>query len=1018
MILSAKIRFFCFFAFLLSVSIISSRAEVLPVKTYTTNDGLLRDTASCIKRDSRGFLWFCTSDGLSRFDGYGFTNYTTDEGLPHRNVTDFLETRDGIYWVATLDGLVRFNLQGKRGETMFTVFKPADNPQAKEIYTLFEDSRGVLWCGTANGLYRIQNKDNQIVFERIDLPKDRSDIPLSVSAMIEDKKGNLLVGMDGGQGLNRISPNGAVEHFSAKRGQKTNESIKTMFKTSSGEIWVGMSIDGGVCSLVSELNPQASIFSRCLTKKDGLPSNWVNSLFQTSDAKLWIGTTDGAVSFENDSELRVYKEAQGLCDKGFYAFQEDRDGNLWVSTNCGIKKISRSGFVRYTQSDGLTALQVNGIFTSRNGELFVITKRTVETSNKTNIETHQINRFENDKFTAVEPKLPPNISSGWGGGQIVVEDKIGDWWLPSGNHAVFHFNAGNFQQFANTKPLVISISDETVFRLYEDLHSDIWISTMGSGHLLRWERATQMLLDDTSKISFGNGQPYANYFAEDKQGTLWISSEYSDDLIRAKDGNFSILKTNPEKTGGNVNSLYFDSIGRLWLTTTLNGVGRIDNPNADMLEIVWYKRKNGLATDGARGLVEDNFGRIYAVNGRGIDRITPNSGQIKHYTTADGLPQGLNYNAVRDAQGNLWFGGSQGLARLIPEQDKPRQAPNILLTGLRVEGARQAVSELGETDLPQLKLDSNQTHVSIDFLGLGASLGEELKYQYKLEGASDDWIETTQRTVDFANLAAGSYHFTVRAITFDGIISQTPATVSFTIAAPIWKRWWFLLLATILVCGLIYLLYRYRVAELLRVERVRTRIATDLHDDIGSNLSKISVLSEVARLQMTKGNEENNRLLASIAEIARESVGSMSDIVWTINPKRDSVLEMTRKMREHAEETFVPKNVSVKFNVPVDGENAKLPMDLRREIYLIFKEAVTNAAKHSNCKQVKIDFRCQGREIFLQVKDDGKGFDTDAETNGNGLENMKSRAENFGGKLEIESDEKSGTAVRLKVLNN
>lgn len=1000
-------------------------AEVLPVKTYTNADGLLRDTANCIKQDSRGFLWFCTNDGLSRFDGYSFTNYTTDDGLPHRNILDFLETSEGVYWVATRDGLARFNPQGKRvdstnsqDEPMFTSFKPPDNNEAREIDVLFEDSHGVLWCGTSDGLYQIETKDKQVIFHHLDLPKDRPNIPLAVSAIIEDKDGNVLVGMDLGQGLNRVLPDGTIEHFSTRRDKASNESITTLLKTHDGEIWAGMSIDGGLCSLVFELNQRHPIFSRCFTKKEGLPDNWIGSLYETSDGKLWIGSA-GVVSLDSSNKMRIYKEAQGLCDKGIFAFQEDRDGNLWVSTDCGIKKIVRSGFVRFAQADGLAALGVNGIFTSHDGKLFVITKRVGETSNKTNLETHQINRFEKDKFIAVEPHLPLDVSSGWGGGQIIVQDKTGDWWLPSATSTVFRFpQPVELKQLAKTQPQAIKIPDETVFRLYEDSRGDIWISTMSGGHLLQWERASATLRDYNSENSLDKNRPYANSFAEDGAGTLWMGSEYADYLLRYQDGRFSILKINSDKKIGNVNTVFFDNQKRLWIATSLNGVGRIDDTSTDNLKIVWYNRKNGLATDGTRGLVEDNFGKIYVGHGRGVDRIDPNTGQIKHYTTADGLPQGLIYNAVRDSQGALWFGGTQGLARLIPEPDKPRQVPNILLTGLRVGGERQAISELGATALPELKLNSNQTQVSIDFLGLGASLGEELKYQYKLEGANSNWIETTHRSVDFANLAAGSYNFQVRAVTFDNLVSQTPATISFHIAAPIWQRWWFLLLVGLFAFLLIYALYRYRVAQLLKVERVRTRIATDLHDDIGSNLSKISVLSEVARLQMTNGNEEKNRLLGSIAEIARQSVSSMSDIVWTINPKRDSVLEITRKMREHAEETFVPKNVTVKFNAPIDGEKLKLPMELRREIYLIFKEAINNAAKHSACSQVEIDFRCQGKEIFLQVKDDGKGFDVKKKTNGNGLENMKTRAENLGGKIEIESGADFGTAVKMKVLGN
>lgn len=985
-----------------------ANAEILPVKNYTTADGLMRDLSFCAKQDSKGFIWFCTNDGLSRFDGYEFINYTTNDGLPHRNVWDFLESRNGIFWAATSGGLVRFDPQNNQGNQLFQTFTPStENSVSNTIYVLFEDSRGVLWCGTADGLFRVEAIDPQVSFHKIDLPKENSKSPSEITSIIEDQDGNIMVGMDLGQGLNLIHPDGKIEHFSTEIKKGKPESIKTLLKTASGEIWAGLSIDGGLCLLNSEMNAQRSVFFRCFTQKDGLPSNWVSGLYQTSDKKIWVGTAEGTASFEPDSnQIHLYRESQGLCNKVTNDFLEDRDGNLWITTSCGVKKISHEGLMRFGVADGLASNSVNGFYLSPNGELFTITNRTTNTANNKNISAFQINRFDGEEFTFLEPKLPLNVSSGWGSSQIVAQEKTGEWWLTGTNQAVYRFTKpGNL-------PQSFPIPDKEVFRIFADSKANIWVSTMYNAHLLKLDN--QKFIDYKNEISRDNLWRHVNSFAEDSNGTIWMSSEDTDDLIRYQDGQFSIVKINSERKIGNINTVFFDSKNRLWLATMLNGIGRIDETNTDELKVIWYNRQNGLATDGTRGLSEDNFGRIYAGHGRGVDRLTPETGQIKHYTTADGLPQGFIDQIATDKNGNVWFGGQQGLARLSPEKEKPRPFPNILLTGLQINGKKQTLSEFGETSLPEISLSSNQTQVRIDFLGLGASLGEELKYQYKLEG---DWIETSQRTVDFGNLAPGSYNFQVRAVSFDGLVSQIPAQVSFTIAAPIWQRWWFLTILSIWLLLLVYAVYRYRVAQLLKVERVRTRIATDLHDDIGANLSKISVLSEVARLKMTNGNEENNHLLGSIAEIARESVSTMSDIVWTINPKRDSVLEMIRKMREHAEETFVPKNVSVEFNSPIDSENIKLPMDLRREIYLIYKEAINNSAKHSDCQKIKIDFKIEGKEIYLKIQDDGKGFEQNVETpNGNGLENMKSRAKNLGGTLEITSEKAIGTSIKLNIL--
>jgi len=323
---------------------------------------------------------------------------------------------------------------------------------------------------------------------------------------------------------------------------------------------------------------------------------------------------------------------------------------------------------------------------------------------------------------------------------------------------------------------------------------------------------------------------------------------------------------------------------------------------------------------------------------------------------------------------------------------------------------------LGESEIPALNLDSDQRQVTIEFLGLGATLGERLRYEYRLNNS--DWTPTGERTLNFANLGNGVNRLEIRAATADRIYSAKPASVSFKIAAPVWQRPWFVALTIALIGLTVFGIYRYRLNRLLEIERTRTRIATDLHDDIGTNLSKISLLSEIVNLQLANQNIESNRLLKSIGEISRESVASMSDIVWAINPKRDSVLELTRRMRLHLEESFLDKNARVRFNAPGDDISIKLSMDARRELYLIFKEAVSNAARHSNCRNIEVDFRLENNVIFLRVTDDGKSLDVSQRADGNGLENMRSRAEKNGGKFEIESEAGRGTILKIQFPQN
>jgi ligand-binding sensor domain-containing protein/two-component sensor histidine kinase len=1010
-----------------------ARAEQLPVKTYTTADGLLRDQPNRIKLDSRGFLWLCTSDGLSRFDGYGFTNYTTDDGLPHRVVNDLLETRGGAIWVATANGLARFNPRGRRNTAdsirnaaaaMFAAYWPEEKV-AHDIDVLFEDAQGKLWCGTDDGLYWFEERDGRVVFHRLDLPKERPDKPLEVLAIIQDRQGTLLIGMNYGHGLNRILPDGRIEHYSTTRIRNEVGAITTLLETQDGEIWAGMSRTGGLCSLVAAPAPGRSILSRCYTKKDGLPEAWINALYQTADGKVWIGTPHGVASFDphasTSPQFRVYGEAQGLCDEGTSSFHEDREGNLWVATARGVKQIARSDFVRYTERDGLASQQVNAIISSHRDQLFVITGQLVERADKKAMDNVRvINRFDGHRFVPVMPKMPANVSAGWGVTQIVVEDWMGQWWLPSDNKAVFRFpQVSRLEILSSARPQAIAIPDDEVFRLYEDSRGDIWIGTMYYGRVLKWERGAQLLRDYTGELPRPGEAPDVSFqmtcFAEDRQGALWAGFYNHGYLMRYRNGRFMLLPTRGEGSDTPIYGLYFDHAGRLWLASTENGVGRIDAPYAESLKIVWYNRRKGLATDATRNLIEDDFGHIYVGHARGVDRLDPNTGHIKHYTTADGLPLGVILCATRDAQGALWFGGPGGLARLIPEPDRPRPAPAILLTGLRVTGERRPVSELGEESLPALTLDPSQTQVGVDFLGLGASLGEELKYKYKLEGAQNDWSEpSAQRTVDFANLAPGAYRLLVKAITAEGAESAKPASFDFTIMPPFWRRPWFMLLVGAAGTLALYALYRYRLARLLELERMRTRIATDLHDDIGSNLSLIAMLSDVLRRER-RGDTQLAESLSQIADAARGLVDSMSDIVWAVNPNKDSVHDLTRRMRRFASEIFSARNIVFKFHAPGEGQDAKLGADIRREVFLIFKEAVNNIARHSNCAEAEIELQVGAGWLLLNLRDNGKGFDDSAASDGAGLMSMRRRAERLGAKFELSSDNGAGAAVTLKV---
>jgi signal transduction histidine kinase len=316
-----------------------------------------------------------------------------------------------------------------------------------------------------------------------------------------------------------------------------------------------------------------------------------------------------------------------------------------------------------------------------------------------------------------------------------------------------------------------------------------------------------------------------------------------------------------------------------------------------------------------------------------------------------------------------------------------------------------------------------------------------LRYQYMLEGADREWSQPTeQQTVNYANLAPGSYRFLVRAINADGVPSSQPASVSFRVLPPFWQRWWFLTLAAIVIGLIIFGLHRYRVRRMMELiaakealqrsreerlrelERVRTRIATDLHDDIGSSLTQIVVLSEVARQRVDGQDVPLAEPLAKITAVSNELVEAMSDIVWAINPKKDHLSDLVQRMRRFASDIFAPCGIRFSLHAQEANDRLQLGANIRRELFLIFKECVNNIAKHSGCVEARVEFYQEDDSLVLKLSDNGKGFDVAAMSErarnlrgGNGLASMRRRASELGGAFELISSPGEGTRITLKV---
>jgi ligand-binding sensor domain-containing protein/two-component sensor histidine kinase len=1008
------------FALLLASAVVAE-AEKLPLKIYTAAEGLAHNSVNRIVRDSRGYLWFCTSEGLSRFDGYEFHNYGLRDGLPHRVVNDVLETRSGELWIATGGGLCQYAPK-EAGRQRFRVYRVEKDDRASYVNVLLQDSLGRIWCGTDAGLFRLERRagQSQPVLRSVNLgmPHEAWDDRV-VSALQEDSHGDLWVGT--GSGLYRQRAGGGIERYTERDGLPQNF-ITALLEDQQHRIWAGT--HQGLCQLIANPAPGRRVVEAILQEKDGLGSDAVRVLHQLTDGTLCVGTKMGLSATRANRAagslmFSTYTASHGLPASGVEALAEDTAGNLWIGTDGrGAAKLVWKTFLTYTADDGLDGTQIDSIFEDGAGKLCVVSRR-----GSTDL---YINEFDGGRFRATRVNLPAKTRLlNWGARtQSVARTEEGDWWIGTSDGLFLYNKASRISDLGRVAPTARyterdGLPEGPVVSIFEDSAGSLWLSTTGKRNgLAHWDR------HERTFHRYPEGLPWlpdsgVSLFAEDGAGRLWLGllrfGRGQAEMARLRAASIERFGAGDDAPSGGIRALHLDRQRRLWVGTNQSGLMRFEHPEADHPAFNRYTTANGLSSDVILSLTEDLSGRIYVGNGGGVDRLDVSTGQVTRYTSADGLAPGEVQASFRDHNGVLWFGTSGGLSRLVTPPDHPPSPPPIAITSLRVGGIRQPASELGETEISGLRYQPNQNDIEVGFAGMAFAPGETLRYQYMLEGADSEWSPPSLlRSVNYANLSPDSYRFLVRAINSEGVASSRPASIAFLILPPIWMRWWFQLLAAAVAGATIYWLHHYRVTRLLELERVRTRIATDLHDDIGSSLSQIAILSEVANRQVDRTNPQLAAPLNDIAGISRELVDSMSDIVWAIDPEQDRFGDLVHRMRRFASDVFSPRDIRLEFQSPALEQDLQMGADLRRQIFLIFKEAVHNVLRHSGATEVNIDFQIEHGWLILKIADNGWGFDLLRDHEGHGLRSMRERARNAGGEIEITSSPR-GTVVVLRV---
>jgi two-component sensor histidine kinase len=365
--------------------------------------------------------------------------------------------------------------------------------------------------------------------------------------------------------------------------------------------------------------------------------------------------------------------------------------------------------------------------------------------------------------------------------------------------------------------------------------------------------------------------------------------------------------------------------------------------------------------------------------------------------------------------GRIVAGTTDDFVYFNPKSFKSSSAPPpVSITSFKVFDQKinfDSITSQGK----KIWLPFNQNFIKIEYSPLGF-LNDNLSYYYKLEGLDKNWIRgTNELSANYANLGAGSYTFLVKSENGDGVSSRQVTALEFVIRPPFWESWWFLFLLASGVAFVLYFLHRLRVNRIIAMEKVRSRIARDLHDDMGSTLSTINILSEMAKMKIEKDTTTTKGYINKISDNSSRMMEAMDDIVWSINPMNDNMQRITARMREYATNLLEAKDIEYTFQVDEAVKHVKLDMEARRDFFLIFKEAINNLAKYSDCTYAQIKIEVYEYTMMMKIQDNGKGFIVKDADSGNGLTNMQKRAQSLNSKIHIESHPGMGTKILLEV---
>ena len=950
-------------------------SQILPFRRYTTEDGLSSNYTLALSVDSLGALWIGSEEGLSRYDGISFQNYTIADGLGFSRVNCLVRGARGgsSVWVGTNGGGVTHVQRG-----VFSNYRLGTSQWSNIINALTLDREGTLWAGTTEGVYRF-------VGGRF-LPVDPGKKLNNVMSLQVSPAGILWIVTERQVAMLTVAT-GNIRSVALPR--ERDETFQTAFVDSGGSVWIGTS-EGRMLHLRGKHIVE--------TLRDPARGR-IFFFLRDQKGSLWVGTSNGLLRIRDRfSRILSYTQANGLPDGAIVQGTLDHEGDLWLATaSGGIAKLSNYHLVTFHRSAStFSPNNATAVSDSMNHVWAVSEEGLWEYRQDPGMEWVGVCHVELAPPAGIVPIT------------LVLTDSV-HFWVGFSNGRLseyrIQYRTETFSHLTEMKRFLPDreLPKGTAMFLAQDHLGHLWCSMANDkGIIVLDPRSTVPLLQ---RLMPDDGLPDASVRAiyQDHNEHLWLGgfvgglAEFS---RPDRAGSVHELAGRGPLPNRSIRAILEDNRGSLWVGMRYGGLASIHDGI-----VRTFSLDDGLLSDAIWCLARTGEGRLWVGTQMGIELFDPVTLQT---TTRQELTGSPVWGCGETAAGSLWYLSASGLTFYDYREDAARPVhPPVSISRFEVNGVPMTVG--GDH-----VLSSEQNHCMIEVRGISLRDEQRVRYKYLLEGGGTaGWQPlNADRTVLFAALAPGSYTLYAKAVTGDGVESDPPAVLHFTILRPVWLRWWFLSASICLILMTVALLVRLRVRRLLAIERIRNRIAADLHDDIGSGLTRIAILSDVARRQTGNSETSSAQTMERVSNMARELMETITDVVWSIDPSHEPIERLIQRLRSFAYELCDAKRMTLAFTVPEDVLRVRITSDVSRNLLLLVKEALTNIAKHAQCRHVEVTFRTSSGALEVTITDDGVGFDVASAREGNGLVNMQKRAASAGGTFVLESSRSKGTAIR------